>query len=224
MIGGMDRSMYYIIGDLHGMLSRLEALYKRLREILRKDDTLLFLGDYIDRGPHSYQTIEFLIGLSRLHSTIFLKGNHEYMLLEYLAGGDDGLYFRNGGERTVESYRHALGAFRVPSSHMDFLNSLVMYHETDNFIAVHAGIDPKITMMDLQTEENMLWIREEFYLADKRWPKTIIFGHTPAVHFSGVMSRPWFDERRNIIGLDTGAVYGGMLTCMRWPDRAIFQS
>lgn len=216
--------MYYIFGDLHGMFSKLEALYGQLRGTIRGDDTLLFLGDYIDRGGQSYQTVEFLTGLSRLHRTVFLKGNHESMLLDYLSGGDGGLYFRNGGERTIESYRRSLGSFSLSSSHMDFFRSLLMYHETDNFIAVHAGIDPKITTMDLQSEENMLWIREEFFLADKRWPKTIIFGHTPAVHFTGVMSRPWFDERRNIIGLDTGAVYGGRLTCMRWPDRAIFQS
>lgn len=216
--------MYYIFGDLHGMFSKLETLYGQLRETIRGDDTLLFLGDYIDRGGQSYQTVEFLTALSRVHRTVFLKGNHESMLLDYLSGADSGLYYRNGGERTIESYRRSLGSFSLPSSHMDFFRSLLMYHETDNFIAVHAGIDPKITTMDLQSEENMLWIREEFFLAEKRWPKTIIFGHTPAVHFTGIMSRPWFDERRNIIGLDTGAVYGGRLTCMRWPDRAIFQS
>ncbi len=217
--------MYYIFGDLHGMYSRLDALYGQLRETIQKDDTLLFLGDYIDRGVQSYRTVEFLIGLSRLHPTVFLKGNHEAMLLEYLAGRDgDGLYFRNGGGRTIESYRRAFGSFSIPSRHMDFLASLVLYHETDNFIAVHAGLNPKITTMDLQSETDMLWIREEFYEADRRWPKTIIFGHTPAVHFSGRMSRPYFDEQRNIIGLDTGVVYGGALTCMRWPDRAIFQS
>lgn len=223
--GGIGPAMYYIFGDLHGMLSSLEALYGQLREMIRKDDTLLFLGDYIDRGGHSYGAVEFLIGLSRLHPTVFLKGNHEFMLLAYLSGLDtDGIYFRNGGERTIESYRRAFGSFSIPSRHMEFFQSLVLYHETDNFIAVHAGLNPKITTMGLQSEEDMLWIREDFYQSDKRWPKTIIFGHTPAVHFTGAMSRPYFDEKHNIIGLDTGAVYGGRLTCLRWPDRVIFQS
>mgnify|MGYP000846049249 CR=1 FL=1 len=224
MTEAIGRAMYYIFGDLHGMFSRLEDLYGRLRETIRKDDTLVFLGDYIDRGGNPYRTVEFLIGLSRVHHAVFLKGNHESMLLSYLSGPDGGLYFRNGGERTIESYRRAFGSFSIPSSHMEFFRSLILYYETDNFIAVHAGLDPKITTMDLQSEEDMLWIRDEFYHADHRWPKTIIFGHTPAVHLTGAMSRPHFDDRRNIIGLDTGAVYGGRLTCLRWPDREVFQS
>jgi len=218
--------MYYIVGDIHGCYSKMRSLYNdTLSKNLSEDDTLIFLGDYIDRGERSFETIEYLIALARMHRTVFLKGNHESMLLEYISGRSDGrVYFYNGGEKTLQSYRRALGSFSMPESHLSFFKSLVLYYEGDNFIAVHAGLNPKIDTMESQSEEDMLWIREAFFNADKRWDMTVIFGHTPVRLLSGSIRRPHYDMRRNIIGLDTGAVYGGVLSCLRWPDLTEFQA
>lgn len=218
--------MYYIVGDIHGCYSRVRALYNdKLRRNLSDDDVLIFLGDYVDRGDRSFETIEYLIALSRVHKTVFLKGNHESMLLEYISGKSDGrVYFYNGGEKTLQSYSREFGSFTMPESHLSFLRSLELYYEGDNFIAVHAGLNPKIDTVQGQSEEDMLWIREAFFKADKRWSKTVIFGHTPVHLLSGSIMRPHYDTKRNIIGLDTGAVYGGVLSCIRWPDLREFQA
>ncbi len=216
--------MHYIFGDIHGCASSLAGLYGKLKRTLRREDILVFLGDYIDRGKDSCEVIQFLLDLAEKHPAIFLKGNHESMLLNYLAGRDhQGLYFYNGGEYTLESYRREYGVASIPDRHMEFFRALKLYYETDNFIAVHAGLNPTIETVRRQDEEELLWIRERFYFADRQWEKTVVFGHTPVACLTGNMRQVYRDEWRNIIGIDTGAVYGGVLTCLRMPDGRIFQ-
>lgn len=215
--------MYYIFGDIHGYLTHLLKIMGQIRTLLTPDDTLLFLGDYIDRGPYSYETVEYLISLAKRQRTIFLRGNHEDMLARYLAGADrDGNYLYNGGGTTIDSYIRNRGVFAIPQEHVDFYNSLRLYYEEEDFIAVHAGLNPTIKEMNLQHPADLLWIREDFYLADRRWDKTVIFGHTPTPYLStrGVC----FDRRRNIIAMDSGVIMGGPLSCLRWPDRQVFES
>ncbi len=214
--------MHYLIGDIHGYLSRLVNLYNKLIKRVTEKDTLVFLGDYIDRGAHSYEVIDFLINISRApdFSSVFLKGNHEDMFMRYLRGEDQGgSYLLNGGDATIRSYIAHAGSLRLPAHHREFYEGLRLYYEGDDFIAVHAGLNPDINTAAAQDEHDLLWIRDKFYRADKRWDKTVVFGHTPTrLIGSGSV---YFDDERNIIGIDSGVIFGNPLSCLVWPEKKI---
>jgi len=215
--------LFYIIGDIHGYFHRLVNLFNKLTKLVKDADTIIFLGDYIDRGPHSYEVIDFLIQISRTAglNSVFLKGNHEDMFLTYLRGEDSsGAYMINGGDATMRSYIAHCGVFELPEHHRDFFNNLALYYEGDDFIAVHAGLNPGIDSMEEQVDYELLWIREKFFRADKRWDKTIIFGHTP-VSYIEHDGQLYVDNERNIIGIDSGVIFGNQLTCLVWPERKI---
>jgi len=216
---------YYIIGDIHGRLSKIEKIISQISSYIEADDSIIFLGDYIDRGPASFEVIEFLIELSVKYKTVFLTGNHENMFIRFVTKGDNyNNYIYNGGGYTIKSYIKNLGKFTLPESHMVFFNGLLFYYETDDFIAVHAGLNPGIDKLDEQKKYDMIWIREAFYDHPRKWDKTIIFGHTPTPYLNNSGS-VYFDETRNIIGLDTNAMSEGYpLTCMRWPDKKIYKA
>jgi serine/threonine protein phosphatase 1 len=219
-----ESALYYIIGDIHGHFDRLAGLIGRLLELLSERDTVIFLGDYIDRGPRSYEVVDFLVHLSRrtTFETVFLKGNHEDMLASYMRGEDGaGAYIFNGGDATIRSYTLHRGKLDLPEHHRRFFDGLRLYYEGEDFIAVHAGLDPKVGRIEAQSEHDLLWIREQFFRADKRWDKTVIFGHTP-VSTMGGEGQVYVDEKRNIIGIDSGVMYGNPLTCISWPQREIF--
>lgn len=216
--------MYYIFGDIHGMYEKLSKLFNKVEKHLTENDELIFLGDYIDRGKHSYEVIEFLLEVEKKYRVTFLKGNHEDMFQNYLNGDDNnGIYFTNGGRDTVQSYNNNLKQFDLPESHKKFFMNLRMDYETDDFIAVHAGLNPDINNLADQSDEDKLWIRESFFLDNKKWPKTVVFGHTPTDYINKSIGEVYFNNKNNIIGIDTGAVYGGKLTCLRMPDWAILQ-
>ncbi|MEZ4601506.1 MAG: metallophosphoesterase family protein [Syntrophotaleaceae bacterium] len=189
------------VGDIHGQLSLLRDLLRQVDPA--QGDQLVFLGDYIDRGPDSKGVINFLLELrQQFPGIVFLKGNHEAMLLDYLAGRDRLLYLLNGGSRTLDSYT-CQGQIHFPEEHLHFLQHLPLYHETDQFLFVHAGLRPGIDPAG-QVEEDLLWIREEFLESNHDWGKTVVFGHTP-------QKKPLLSGKR--IGLDTGAGHGRTLTC-----------
>ncbi len=216
--------MYYIIGDIHGYLDNLIELFGKIKGIISDDDTLIFLGDYIDRGAYSYEVIEYLLSISKNHRAIFLKGNHEDMLLNYLKGEDNfGIYLSNGGRVTIQSYKKNCGDFVLPEEHKNFFQNLELYTEMNDFVSVHAGFNPKINNIEDQLIDDILWIREAFFRSERKWDKTVIFGHTPTAILGQKTGSIFFEERKNIIGIDTGVAYGGVLTCLRWPDRAVFQ-
>jgi serine/threonine protein phosphatase 1 len=199
------------VGDLHGCSDLLDQL---LKEVAPEDrDQMVFLGDYVDRGPDGRGVIERLLELQRRWpQTVFLRGNHEQMFLDYLEDRQRLPFLINGGQTTLESYGGGkLPA--IPDRHRDFLHSLPTRYERDDFIFVHAGLRPGIPLAD-QDEEDLLWIRGEFLDSDFDWGKTIVFGHTP-------LERPFLAERR--IGVDTGAVYGRALTCCDVLSRRIWQ-
>jgi serine/threonine protein phosphatase 1 len=196
-----NRGRLLAVGDIHGCRASLEGLLEKVA--LSEADRLIFLGDYIDRGPDSKGVIDFLLALARhFPRTVFLRGNHEAMFLDFLAGRNRDLYLANGGISTLESYREEEGIV-VPGPHLDFLHSLPLYYATDRFIFVHAGLRPGIPLEE-QREEDLLWIRDEFLESDYDWGRTVVFGHTP-------LPQPFFSAAR--IGLDTGAVYGRSLVC-----------
>ncbi|MGQ9843617.1 MAG: metallophosphoesterase family protein [Spirochaetota bacterium] len=216
--------MFYLIGDIHGYYNKLSALFGKIQKHITGNDIIIFLGDYIDRGPQSFEVIDFLIDLQKNYNTIFLRGNHESMFLNYLQGKDISLFMFNGGQATIDSYIEILGSLRLPEGHKTFYNNLKLYYETDDFIALHAGLRPGISV-ELQSSYDMIWIREEFYLQQYHWPKLVVFGHTTTVNITGLhMNEIYDDIHKNIIGIDTGAAYGGPLTCLRLPDKIVFQS
>jgi len=207
----------FAIGDIHGCYDQLTDLLGRI-PIDWTNDKLVFMGDYIDRGPKSYEVVEHLIGLQDVHpGIVFLKGNHEQMLADYLSGKDRVTYLYNGGQQTLESYLKHLtpkATHVIPDRHLRFFESLVLFHETESYIFVHAGMRQKVPL-DQQVPQDLLWIRDKFIQATYSFGKRVVFGHTP------------FDEPRvesNKIGIDTGAVYGNKLTCVQLPEEIFFFS
>ena len=189
----------FAVGDIHGALDKLSAMLDKL-VIDRKTDSLLFIGDYVDRGPQSFEVVDLLVEVKRLYpETIFLRGNHEAMFLEYLSGENRFNFLANGGHSTLEGYRRRAAPddpLPVPAEHLTFLESTVLRHETDRYIFVHAGMRPRIPLAQ-QVERDLLWIRHDFIQSDCDFGKQVVFGHTP------------FKEplvTRHKIGIDTGAV------------------
>jgi serine/threonine protein phosphatase 1 len=208
----------FAIGDIHGCNRKLKQLLALVGpEPLA--DTLVFLGDYIDRGPDSRGVIDTLLDLKKTFPhQICLKGNHESMFLNYyLEGQDEELFFANSGAMTLSSYGLVLADARAgtgfPEDHLRFLASLPLFYETKEYLFVHAGLRPGIPL-DGQSPEDLLWIRSEFIESDWDFGKTVVFGHT-------ALSEPLLQA--NKIGIDTGLVYGGRLTCIELPSRKIVQ-
>ena len=200
----------FAIGDIHGCRTHLIRMLDLIPWNPEKD-RILFIGDYIDRGNDSKGVVDIVEQIKREYpQTICLLGNHERMLLDYLGGRDRMLYFFNGGGKTLESY--GLSARDnvvkgIPKSHREFFMNLQLYFETDDYLFVHAGLRPNIPL-ERQDPHDLVWIREDFFMADVQYEKTIIFGHTP---FREPLVQP------GKIGIDTGAVYGNKLTCIELP-------
>jgi len=189
------------VGDIHGCLDHLQRLMDKVGPT--DVDRGVFLGDYIDRGPDGKGVLDYLVDFGcRFPRSVFLKGNHEAMFLDFLAGRNQMLFLYNGGSTTLESYQEGTGV-RIPKAHLDFLESLQPWVATESFIFVHAGLRPGRPLAE-QEERDLLWIRDQFIDSDYDWGGTVVFGHTP-------LPEPLFQE--NKIGIDTGAVYGRVLTC-----------
>jgi len=204
----------FAVGDIHGCFNKLTALMEKI-DIEWGRDKLIFLGDYIDRGPDSFEVVEYLIGLKTRHPDIvFLKGNHEEMFENYLSGNNRLGYLSDGGQQTLDSYikHRKAAAFPVPEEHLDFFRSLVLFHETDHYIFVHAGLEKGLPL-EKQDPEVLLWIRNPFVRSKADFGKRVVFGHTPFLD-------PLVEA--NKIGIDTGAVFNNRLTSVRLPDMVFF--
>jgi serine/threonine protein phosphatase 1 len=198
-------------GDIHGCRRPLATLLAQVAP--SADDLLVFLGDYIDRGPDSAGVIDDLLALrARLPRTVFLCGNHEQMLLDVREGDDPANFLLNGGGKTIASYR-ARNIWPPPAEHVTFLKQLPACFVTERFIFAHAGLRPGIPAQG-QEPADLLWIRHEFLNSSYDWGKTVVFGHTPR-------ETPLLTASR--IGLDTGCVYGGRLTCCDVLSRQLWQ-
>jgi serine/threonine protein phosphatase 1 len=214
----------YAVGDVHGradlltpLLSQIEvdiALHPISRPIV------VFLGDYIDRGPSSKEVLDLLTNNDHTHEMVFLKGNHEVFLLKFLDHSEILEDWRQcGGLETLISFgikppinpapferarlAHGLNGV-LTDAHREFLETLKLTFLCGDFLFVHAGLRPLVPLQE-QKEDDLLWIRDDFLLWDKEFEKIIVHGHTP-VH------EP--DVRFNRINIDTGAFATGRLTCM----------
>lgn len=204
----------YVIGDIHGCHDCLSDLLSRISPEPGLD-RIVFLGDYIDRGPQSRQVVEILLELRRRHAaTIFLKGNHEDALLQYLAGGQKRFYLEIGGRETLLSYgcQEPFEDCRkfIPDRHLEFFCDLLPYWEDSENIFVHAGIKAGIHLTQ-QPADWLYWVTAERFLKQRHdFGKRVIFGHTVVEEPTALTP--------DRIAIDTGAVYGGSLTCLILPD------
>jgi diadenosine tetraphosphatase ApaH/serine/threonine PP2A family protein phosphatase len=213
---------FFTIGDIHGCARELDRLLAALP--LAAGDTVAFVGDYVDRGFESQAVIDLLLEFERRPglTTVFLKGNHEDMCLAYLGreGSWGEAWCLNGGAATLRSYgidarlRGEDVAARLPPSHLAFLERLQTAYFADGHLIVHAGVRPDVAWED-QDEQDLLWIREEFILRPHTLPQTVVFGHTP--------QRNVYVDLPYKIGIDTGCVYGGMLTALELHERRLWQ-
>jgi len=210
------------IGDIHGCVDELSVMLDVISPTA--DDTIVFLGDYVDRGPSSRDVIDRLIELrdSGCCRTVFLRGNHEDMFLAFLGerGRHGDAFLFNGGRMTLASY--GLAPYlngeevraRLPEAHLDFLRGLELQHLVEPFLFVHAGISPLRSLED-QQEEDLLWIREEFIRNRHGLRQTVVFGHTP--------QREVLWHLPFKIGLDTGCVYGNKLSSLDFVSGTLLQ-
>jgi len=204
----------FAIGDIHGQLDALERLLDQIQPDLMKEQ-LVFMGDYIDRGPASKGVVDYVLRLKNLappEQVICLKGNHEAMFLNFLKGREVELFLFNGGLSTIRDYWgddwDDLEDLVLSPDHRQFFEELRLYYETPDYIFVHGGLKPGVPLAE-QVEEDLLWVRGEFIVSTEDFGKRVIFGHTP---FKRPLVMP------NKIGIDTGAVYGNLLTCLKLPQ------
>ncbi len=200
------------LGDIHGCAIAFDALLEVVE--LRPDDTLITLGDYVDRGPDSRRVIEHLMELHQTHHLVPLMGNHEQMMLEARDSKNmRKMWLGFGGDATVASYG---GLEAVPWSHWHFLEKkCLMLWETETHFFVHAGSHPDRPLSD-QPENCLLWDRFETAIPHESG-KIMVCGHT-----SQKEGLP--NNRGFAICIDTWACGSGWLTCLDVNERYIWQA
>ena len=225
--------LLYAVGDIHGRLDLLRDLLRLIEDDAQARShatqrTLVFLGDYVDRGPDSSGVVADLIARTfQGFDTHFLKGNHEAILLNFL---DDPLHLdhwlMNGGRATMDSYgvdtqaltearahpetwRKAFAAV-LPETHLRFFTTLKLSVTIGDYLFVHAGVRPGVPLA-AQSEDDLVWIRRPFLDHAGSFGKIVVHGHTPTL-------LPVIKQNR--IGIDTGAVFSDRLTALRLEDRA----
>lgn len=212
------------IGDVHGQLAALVELFVCIEQ--KGWDRLVFLGDYIDRGPDSKGTIDFVRSLQATHGSekvVAIKGNHEDMCLhafEQYDNNDSKLgasFYLNGGYATLESFaREEEGCNAepgIPQVYLDWMKGLPTRYEDDNAHYIHGGALPGLPIAE-QADYDLMWERYTFLKTDYMWDKVIIHGHTPVKNV---------EERPNGISIDTGAGYGCTLTAFCVETKEIMQ-
>ncbi len=208
----------YAIGDIHGCARQLDTLHVRIAEDLASRPVasalLLHIGDYVDRGVDTAGVIARLVDGCPIPGMemVNLMGNHESTMLDALAGeraaGTDWLFA--GGKAALESYGidpegpRDIWAQVIPRSHQDFLRNLVLMHREGGYAFIHAGVRPGIAL-EAQARDDLLRSRQPFLYSEANFGAVVVHGHTP-------VKAPVV--RHNRIAIDTGAVFGGKMTCV----------
>ncbi len=240
------------VGDIHGQRKLLAELINQIQ--LETEDQLVFLGDYIDRGPDSRGVIEDLLDFQNVFpQTVFLRGNHEQMFLdalidckvikgqrledlsyqwarEMMRDTNVACFKRNGGDQTLASYgvemikdstdesflwpRHIMLG-DIPQAHIEFFQATKLFHEQDNFIFVHAGVNSRVDHLDAQDIHDFLWNRTLGRLIGDN--RILVIGHTPCPDGEPLISE-------NHIMLDTGAAYDRALSAMDMLNDRVWQA
>ena len=234
MANHTDGHRIYAIGDIHGCLDDLKQVQKNIRRDLQNrphpHPIIIYLGDFIDRGPDSRGVIDNLIvERDAPHHTHFLFGNHDEMLLTYrkdpsipirpkgpLVNKIHWLHELGGGAETLRSYgvngashenphdKHAAFVAALPDTHLHFFKNLELSVRLGSYLFVHAGINPDAALED-QTLDDLIWMREPFLSSDKDHGFIVVHGHTPVKAV---------ENHGNRIAIDTGAVFGRHLSCL----------
>lgn len=201
------------IGDIHGCHVALDVLLGRLD--VQADDTVVLVGDVVDSGPGTRQSIERLLDLQQQCRLVFVMGNHEEMMLDALGGGRlTGAWSQFGGQEALASYGGDPAA--IPSEHVEFLQSAIDYYDTESEIFVHASLEPGVPLAE-QSAEWLRWTRltgfERRHVSGKR----VICGHSPQPSGLPAVLDGW-------VCLDTWAYNGLYLTCLDVESDAVYQS
>lgn len=232
-VGSVDGQLVYAIGDIHGCYDQLRQLLEMIngdagQHAGGRTPTLIFCGDYVDRGPATAAVLDALCWLKRRSPfhVHFLKGNHDQAMLDYLADPVTmRVWMTVGGTATLQCYgvapptaqdppeRHREARDdlleRLPVAHLRFLEGLELMVGVGDYAFVHAGVRAGVPLSE-QTEDDLLWIREGFLDHDKPHERIIVHGH------SWASDQPTIRPHR--IGIDTGVYETGVLTALRLED------
>ena len=213
------------VGDIHGQLNCLERLVGRIEGKIHRSgssqEQIVFLGDYVDRGLEVRKVLDFLIELQARRNCVFLRGNHEQILLDFLSNPDAGEeWIRFGGLETLAAYGVGFNLLRgtdidwlrvhdqfcssFPEKHREFLESTILCYSAGDFFFAHAGIDPARSFSD-QSAHDLLCVRGKFLNNKDLREKIVIHGHSH-------VTKP--EIRRNRIGIDTGAYATNVLSAV----------
>lgn len=223
----------FAIGDIHGGLRALHQVMERAQ--VSTNDKLIFLGDYVDGWSESPQVLDFLMQLQSTHECIFIRGNHDDLLLEWLRGKDNELWHQHGGGATILSYSKLDAS--VKNLHMSFLDSLENYHiDDDNRLFVHAGFTnqrgirheyfPRLAFWDRTLWETAASLNPDLKPGDLSYPKRfthykeIYIGHTPVTRLDETVPL----NRANVWNIDTGAAFLGCLSVIDINTKQFWQS
>ena len=210
-----DTKSVFAIGDVHGCAEELRALIQKLP--LRRDSLVIFLGDYIDRGPDSRGVVDTILELKQYCRVVCLLGNHELMLREFMDGSDPrrvARFIYNGGSATLASYADHDGVFVMPQDHRDFYDELLYHYVEGDHVFVHAGLPANVEDIDIAVHgEEMVWMRHRPGSPEPNFSKIVVHGH------SAIES---IDIQPRRINLDTACVYGRRLTALEINTHAMF--
>lgn len=223
-----------VVGDIHGGLKALEDVLAQT--LPKKEDTFIFLGDYVDGWSESAQTVAYLMEFSEQYHCIFIRGNHDYLAYQYLKHGDDNpLWLRNGGEATRESYERL--SETEMELHLKFYQQLVNYHlDAQNRLYVHAGFTnlhgpqyeyyPNLVYWDRTLWELACALDPNLSKDDPTYParlklfQEIYIGHTPVTRLGETTPM----HRAGVWNVDTGAAFKGPITVMDVDTKDYWQS
>ena len=224
----------FAIGDVHGCLKELTSLTKKIlsnKKFIQKDDLLIFLGDYIDRGPNSKQVIDRILELKKDKiNIVFLLGNHEEFMIDFLFNNNNNIkdWINFGADQTFRSYGIEIVEFikegfddvtidnlrkslieKMGDPHINFFKNLKLNYTTNKYLFVHGGIDPE-KKFENQSKKDFLWHRSEnFFSHDFKYERVIVHGHTPE---ENIVDHPFR------INVDTGCYFSGKLSCVLLND------
>jgi serine/threonine protein phosphatase 1 len=213
----------YAIGDVHGCDDKLAQLHARIAADLAARPApghrIIHIGDYGDRGPNSAGVVARLIGMAGDPRVVCLRGNHDQLWLDFLADPDFAgqMFLKFGGKETLRSYgvhnrarnymqlAH-LFEMALPAEHLAFLRGLATHVRFGDYFFAHAGVRPGVPL-EQQAPQDLIWIRDEFLSDTRDLGAVVVHGHT----VTASMAPEIFPNR---IAIDTGAVFGGPLTCV----------
>lgn len=219
-----------VISDIHGSYDAWIALLKKVN-FQHKDDRLILMGDYVDRGKKSKDVLSYLNRLIQAGEAIALRGNHDQRFMEWVTDSHinhDAKFIEYGGLETINSYcdhKYKLEDLLKPyvmeevkafirknfRAHIRLLDSLLLYYEDDHHIFVHAGLNPFYKAWKEQPEKDFIWIRDAFVNHPTVVDKKVVFGHTKTIDIHGT-GEIWFGSDK--IGIDGGYAYGLQLNCL----------